>query len=108
MLVNGELLWRPGEDTPRVTIRGVRPLAALAKAGRCRLTVELTGPAIDELEGLVSARRGGRGEIVALVPLGGGGRANLSLGIDFAIDNEVVAKVERLRGVGAATLMAVG
>jgi len=61
---------------------------------------------IEPLAGLVSSRRGGKGEIVALVPLGGGGRANLSLGMDFAIDNEIVAKVERLRGVTGARLMA--
>ncbi len=106
VLVNAELMWRPGEDTPRVTIRGVKPLAALAKASRCRLTVELSLAGIEPLAGLVSSRRGGKGEIVALVPLGGGGRANLSLGMDFAIDNEIVAKVERLRGVTGARLMA--
>ena len=108
VLVSAELLWRPGEDTPRVTVRGVKPLAALAAQSRCRLTVELGGAgAIDGLIALLGKARGGRGEVLARVPLAMGGRANVSLGLDFAIDVEVRGKVERLRGVGAVELTAV-
>ena len=108
VLINGELQWRPGDETPRVTVRGVQPLAALAKRSRCRLTVDLGIGAAGPLAALVGERRGGRGEIVALVPLAGGGRASLSLGADFAIDHEVVARIERLRGVESAALAAIG
>ena len=108
VLITGELLWRPGEETPRVTVRGVQPLAALARRSRSRLTIEFAGtPPITGLAALVGGRRGGRAEIVALVPLANGQRANLSLGTDFAIDHEIRAKVEQLRGVATATLMAV-
>ena len=92
-----------------MTVRGVQPLAALAKRLRCRLTVEFNGLGqVSGLAALVGERRGGRGEIVAHVPLAAGGRALVSLGTDFAVDNEVFAKVERLRGVTGATLAAVG
>ena len=109
VLIGAELQWRPGDETPRVTVRGVQPLAALAKRLRCRMTVELSGPGhVGALATLVGERRGGRGEIVARVPLAAGGRAAVSLGADFAVDNEIFAKVERLRGVAGATLAAVG
>ena len=108
VLIDGELLWRPGEETPRVTVRGVKPLAMLAKRLRCRLTVDLAGAGpLPGIAALVGTRRGGRGEIVACVGLASGGQARLLLGSDFAIDGEIVAKVERLRGVAAATLAGV-
>ena len=108
VLVQGELLWRPGEDTPRVTVRGVRPLAAMAARLRCRLTLDLAGPApLAGLAALFGDRRGGRGEIVASVPLSAGGRARMLLGDDFAIDHEAVARAGRLRGVDAANLAAI-
>ncbi len=108
VLVQGELLWRPGEDTPRVTVRGVKPLKALADRLHCRLSLDLTGTGpVAGLAALVGPRRGGRGEIVARVALGSGEWAKLLLGNDFSIDNEVFATVERLPGVAAATLAAV-
>ena len=111
VLVHGELLWRPGEETPRVTVRGVRPLAALAGRMRCRLTVELAGaPAMDSLVAQIGGRRGGRGEIVVSVGLTDGRRARLLLGDDFAIDHEVAAQVGRFarRGGGEPRDAALG
>jgi len=107
VLIQGELLWRPGEDTPRVTVRGVKPLAALAGRMRCRLTLDLAPAAPVASIGAVFDRRGGRGEIVARVALAGGGSARLLLGADFTIDSEVLARVERLRGVSRAQLAAI-
>ncbi|MGI4877761.1 MAG: DNA polymerase III subunit alpha [Janthinobacterium lividum] len=108
VLVSGELLWRPGEETPRVTVRGVQPLAALAARSRCRLTVELgNASAIDGLRALLADARGGRGEVLARVPVGSGRLANIMLGLDFAIDGEMRGKVERLRGIEAVGLTAV-
>ena len=107
VLVQGELLWRPGEETPRVTVRGVKPLAALAGRLRCRLSVDLAGTsALDALVAQVGGRRGGRGEIVVSIAVDNG-RARLLLGDDFAIDNEVAANVGRLRGVAGARLAAI-
>ncbi len=85
VLVQGELLWRPGEDTPRVTVRGVKSLALLANRMPCRMTVELAGTApVPGLAALVAARRGGRGEIVARIGLPAGNHANLLLGQRFS------------------------
>ena len=108
VLIHGELMWRPGEDAPRVTVRGLKPLARLAERLRCRLTVDFAGTdPVPSLAALVGGRRGGRGEVVAQVALGAGRRARLLLGTDFTLDPEVVAKVERLRGVAAAHLAAI-
>ncbi len=107
MLVAGELLWRAGEETPRVTVRGVKPLAALAGRLRCRLTIDLAGPpALDALTAQIGGRRGGRGEVVVAVDLSDGRRARLLLGDDFAIDSEIAGQVSRLRGVASASLAA--
>ena len=108
VLVNGELMWRPGEETPRVTVRGVQPLGTLAKRSRCRLTVEVGGaPAVEALSTLLGPARGGRGEVVAWLALADGQRAQLSLGRDFSIDGELRDKVGRLRGISGVTLTAV-
>ena len=105
LLANCELLWRPGEDTPRVTLRSVTPLSALAKRSRCRLTVEVAGvPAIEMLSGVLGPARGGRGEVLARIALPGGAYAQLSLGRDFAIDGELRDKVGRVRGIAGVTL----
>ena len=107
VLIQGELMWRPGEETPRVTVRGVKPLAALAGRLRCRLTVDLAGTsALDGLVAQVGGRRGGRGEIVVSIGIGSG-NARLLIGNDFAIDTEVAANVGRLRGVIGTRLAAI-
>ena len=109
VLIHGELLWRPGEDVPRVTVRGVKPLAGLANRLRCRLTLDLDPEVGTEgLAALFGDRRGGRGEIVASLSLPAGRRAKLLLGTDFRLDDEVVAKAERLRGVTGAVLATLG
>jgi len=107
VLSQAELLWRPGEETPRVTLRSVQPLHALAKRSRCRLTVDVGGAAgVEALGTVLAPARGGRGEVLARILLPGGHRAAISLGRDFAIDGELRDKVGRLRGISAVTLTA--
>jgi DNA polymerase III subunit alpha len=107
-LISAELLWRPGEDTPRVTIRGLTPLAALSKKLRSRLTLDLDAvSAIDGLSMLLDLSRGGRSEVHVRVPLAGGRYANLSLGREFAIDVETQEALARAPNVRKATLSAI-
>ena len=106
VLIQGELLYRPGEDAPRVTIRGLTPLADMAKRTRCRLTIDLSPGAADPLAALLGKARGGRGEVMARIALPGGRIASLALGRDFAIDSELKGRVERLRGVAGTELSA--
>jgi len=104
VLLQAELQWRAGEDTPRVTIRGLTPLAELAKRTRCRMTIDIAPGVAASLAAAIDKARGGKGEICARVPLPGGRFASLMLGRDYAIDSDLKARVERLRGVAGVAL----
>jgi DNA polymerase-3 subunit alpha len=105
VLVQAELMWRDGEDVPRVTMKGVTLLAEMARRARGRLVVTLTGVAdVDQLAALVADARGkGRGELVAAVPTAAG-LARLWLGRDYLLDAETMARVAR--AFGAERVMA--
>jgi DNA polymerase-3 subunit alpha len=99
VLLGVELDRRPGEETPRVTIRSLQPLETLAKRVRLQLEVEIADPgAVAALASALADKRGGNGQL-RLVAEFGEGRAELLLGRDFAIDAEVAAEIERLPGV---------
>ncbi len=100
----GELQWRAGDETPRIRIGGLTPLAELAKRTRCRLTIDLGIGAAGALAAALGSARGGRGEICARVGLPGGRVAQVSLGRDYMIDAELKGRVERLRGVAGVAL----
>jgi DNA polymerase-3 subunit alpha len=107
-LISAELLWRPGEDTPRVTIKGLTPLATLSKRQRSRLVLDLESPdAIDGLSSLLELSRGGRSEVHVRVPIAGGRYASLSLGREFTIDVETQEALARDKRVRSATLTAI-
>ncbi len=107
-LLSAELLWRPGEDQPRVTIRGVTSLEQAARRHRQRLTLELaSAEAVGDLLSLLKRVEGGRSEVRARVPTATGGMAEVSLGRGFAIDAEAQAAIRKVRGVSAATIAAV-
>ncbi|MGL4542071.1 MAG: DNA polymerase III subunit alpha, partial [Polymorphobacter sp.] len=113
ILIGGELQWRPGEETPRVTIRGVQPLAQLATRTRTRLVVDVDGArtgrtaVLEALAALLLPSHGGRGEVVLRMTLGDGRVAAVSLGREYAIDGELCGSVERVTGVESVVLRAV-
>jgi DNA polymerase-3 subunit alpha len=105
-LLNVELDRRPGEETPRVTIRSLTSFEALTRRTRLQLEVAADDPAaIAGLAALLSATRGGS-SLVRLRVHHGKGEADLILGRDFVLDAELVARVERLPGIAAARLTA--
>nr|WP_310523693.1 DNA polymerase III subunit alpha [Polymorphobacter sp.] len=99
VLVQAELMWREGEDVPRVTLRGVTLLSDMAKRARGRLVVTLAdiGEVSQLAELLGEAKGKGRGELVAAVTTDAG-LARLWLGRDYLLDAETMAKVARLFG----------
>jgi DNA polymerase-3 subunit alpha len=105
-LLSVELDRRDGDETPRVTIRNIRPFDGLSMAStRLRLDVTLTQPeAAGALAGLLADKRGGRGELHLFAALPDGGRAHLLAARDYAFDAELVARIETLAGVAAARL----
>ena len=80
---------------------------ALAANTRLKAELRLTdASAFSALSALVAGSRGGRGELVAIVPIDSG-EATLRLGRDFALDAELAARIEALPGVVSVTLGAV-
>ena len=98
-LLRVELDWRPGEETPRVTVRSLQSYETM-QAIRLRMDVETAEvAAIPALAGL--AERGGRGEIWLKALLADGATADVLLGRDFNLDADLVARIERIPGVTA-------
>jgi DNA polymerase-3 subunit alpha len=104
-LLTVELDRRPGEDTPRVTIKRIQPFEALA--GNVRLLVEVTiedPAAITMLAELLSGHRGGRGELLLRASLADGSAALVRLGRDYLLDAELASRIEALPGILAVSL----
>ena len=101
-LATVELDRRAGEETPRVTVKAIRPFDELASTTRFSLTVTVRDAgAVAALAALVGARRGQRGKVTLVTPLSDGGEATVLLGRDFALDAEVAEAIEALPGVAA-------
>jgi len=99
-LASVELDRRPGEDTPRVAIRSIRPFEELGSGTRLRLEIELAEPALPQvLSEMLGSVRGGRGEVILRLGDPEGPRAELRLGRDFLLDAELAARIERLPGI---------
>jgi DNA polymerase-3 subunit alpha len=103
-LMTVELDRRPGDETPRVTIKRFQPLEGLAKKTRLKLTLSIPDA------GLVPAvarelHAGGTGTVRATVPIAGG-EATLLLGRDFLLDADLAARLARLLGDDAVELSA--
>jgi len=106
-LLTVELDRRAGDDSPRVTIKRFQPLEALAQKTRLLLTVRADdAAAVGRVSRELADARGGNGTVRFIVPLAEGGEAIVLAGRDFALDNELAARIERLTGEGRVTLSA--
>ena len=82
-LLTVELDRRPGEETPRVTIRSLQSLDNLAKRSRLQIEVEVAdGAALRRLAAAVASEHGGTGEL-RLKAGWDRGDADIVLGRDF-------------------------
>jgi DNA polymerase-3 subunit alpha len=100
-----ELDRRPGEDTPRVTVRKVQPFEGMAKDVRLTLRLTVGEPgALAQIAGLLADARGGRCEVIVDAPLPNGGEAELVLGRNFRLDGELATRIEALPGITRADL----
>jgi DNA polymerase-3 subunit alpha len=103
-LFNVELDRRPGEETPRVTIRSLQNFESLSRRTRLQLDVEVDSEdAVRRLAAEVAGDHGGSGELRLKLPLEAG-VAELVVGRDFLLDAEMAARIERVEGVVSVTL----
>ncbi|HTU12704.1 MAG TPA: DNA polymerase III subunit alpha [Allosphingosinicella sp.] len=104
-LLGVELDRRPGEETPRVTIRSISGFEGLARRTRLQIEVEVAEEGALPLlaEAVAEARGGGTGQLLmkARVPVG---EASLVLARDLLADAELAARIERIPGILAVRL----
>jgi DNA polymerase-3 subunit alpha len=87
-LATVELDRRPGEETPRVTVKRIQPFETLASLARFVVDVKVAeATALPALAGLLEHQRGARGEVIVRAP-----------------DLELVHRIEDLPGVTAVEL----
>jgi DNA polymerase-3 subunit alpha len=107
VLISVELDRRPGEETPRVTIRSLQSFEGLARRSRLQIEVEVEdGDALRRLAAIVAGEKGGTGQLLLKAGFGFG-EADLVLGRDYVVDAELAARIERIDGVTAVRLSVV-
>ena len=103
-LATVELDRRPGEETPRVSVKRLQPFESLASIAR--FVVEITvadAGVMAPLAAMLADHRGARGEIRVRVSIPQGD-AIVLIGRDFLLDGELVARIETMPGVTAVEL----
>ncbi|MDT8758365.1 DNA polymerase III subunit alpha [Sphingomonas psychrotolerans] len=102
-LLTVELDKRPGEDTPRVSIKRVQPFESIANTARLIVDLEVRDAAVlPRLAELIGNERGGRSTVRVWAPLGSEGQAELVIGRNFRIDEEMVERIRSLPGIARA------
>ncbi len=100
-----ELDRRPGEETPRVTIKRLQLFEELANSARMVMEISVDqARAIGEIGALIAEARGARGEVYVRAALPGGGEALVLLGRDFLLDGELAGRIESIQGVTGVAL----
>ncbi|MEO6113471.1 MAG: DNA polymerase III subunit alpha [Sphingomicrobium sp.] len=106
-LMTVELDRRPGDETPRVTVKRFQTLDGLAKKTRLRLNLTITDAAlIPAITRELAGAAGGNGSVRVILPVSDGRDAILLLGRNFALDADLAMRLTRLLGLGAVELTA--
>ncbi len=104
-IVTVELDRQAGEETPRIAVKRLQKFENLAVNARLKAVVSIDDPmALQRLAALVADHCGGRGELLLEGQLSNGASARVRLGRTYALDAELVARIEALPGVNAVTL----
>jgi DNA polymerase-3 subunit alpha len=99
-LLTVELDRRPGEETPRVTVKRIQPFDTLATSARVAMELVVADAStLRQIAQLVDGARGGRGELRIRAALPQGGEARVLLGRDFLLDAELAASLEAMPGI---------
>ena len=110
LLLDVELQWREGDESPRLTIQNATPLNVLVKTARARLEIRLKPDAGIDIVPMLAAylQRGGKVVAEVMVPRTSGGEAQLLLGRNFLISAGADIEISQLPGVESATVSAMG
>jgi len=108
LLLDVEADKRPGEETPRITVRIARPLDGLSSNARLHAEIEMAdATGLAALAQLLGEAQGGRGEVIVSVSTERG-PARLRIGRDYRLDAETVEQIERVPGVVAVNIQPLG
>ncbi|MCP9223047.1 DNA polymerase III subunit alpha [Erythrobacter sp. LQ02-29] len=106
VLLTVELDSPSPDEPPRVTVRGARPLAAVAGSQRMLLTLEVAHEAaIAELALALQPGPPGYGEVVAKLALPAGEQAIMRLGYDFRLDGALAETLGGIEGIANVALI---
>ncbi|MET0370281.1 MAG: DNA polymerase III subunit alpha [Sphingobium sp.] len=95
-----ELDSLPGEEAPRVTVRGIEPFHLAASAARMQLVVDaVDAEACDALACLLAPSRGGRSEVFLRVPVPHEQAVRLFLGDNYLIGVDQVDAIAVIPGL---------
>ncbi|RVT40758.1 DNA polymerase III subunit alpha [Sphingobium algorifonticola] len=101
-LLTVELDRQPGEETPRVTVRGVQPFTRIAGSTRMELWLDIaSAAAVAQIAAILAANRGGRSDVGVRCSLENGRVVRVRLGRDFMIDAEIAERLANVPGVVA-------
>jgi DNA polymerase-3 subunit alpha len=107
VLLNVELDRPNPDESPRVTVRGARPLASVSSAARMLLKLDINRPeALSELAMLLPRAAGGKGEVIARLRTGGEREPTVRLGTDFSLDSEIIERLIPVAGLANVALTA--
>jgi DNA polymerase III subunit alpha len=106
ILVRAELIWREGEDAPRINAREISPLAQLVANSRTDIDIYLRDAApLDVVASLLDTARGGRGQARLILLLDNGKtETTLNLNGGYRIDPSLRAALMAHPGVVDARL----
>ncbi|UUL83418.1 DNA polymerase III subunit alpha [Sphingomonas qomolangmaensis] len=105
-LLQVELDRRPGEDAARVTVKTVQGFETLSNNAKLVLTLWVdAASALPLLASALRDQRGGRGRVRVMATLPDGAEAEVLLGEDFLLDDELVSGLGAIPGVRAVDLM---
>lgn len=105
-LLNVELDWREGEETPRVAVRSVQSLDQVMQTTALELTISLSDArGLGTLAQTLGQAEHGRGRVsIRLAKLDGTALGTLQLRQGLALDEDLVHHVARIDGIDAAEL----
>ena len=110
LLLTVELDSPNPDEPPRLTVRGARALAAVSGATAMELTAEIASvEALLELQVELDVAQGerptGSGEVVVVLALADGGRAQMRLGRGFVLNGELAERLAAVDGISNVALV---